>query len=147
MTKPYSSFSKKDYVCAVGYGKTQEEADLNAKVELASLFGLAVDSTISRNVTEATRTTDGKTKDYYSEFFTMDAKTSVKVDNLYGVTIEKRTGKDGSFHSLAVMKKSVTLDYYRAHRESTMASLNSLQTSVMEHMGTIAAVQDAAGNG
>jgi hypothetical protein len=58
---PYSQYPEADYVCAVGRGYSQDEADLDARKELASVFGLAVNSTITRTVAE---TTNLETTDY-----------------------------------------------------------------------------------
>jgi hypothetical protein len=83
---PYSQYPAADYVCAVGRGYSQDEADLDARKELASVFGLAVNSTITRTVAE---TTDLGTTDY-SEYLLSTTQASVNVDNLYGVEIVKR---------------------------------------------------------
>ena len=116
---PYRSYSQDKYICAVGRGYTPEEADLAARKELASLFGMTVQSTVSRTLIETSAEKDGKTSESFGEYFTSTASMSVNADNLYGVEIAKRTvEKDGTCVSLAVMEKKATTDFYLARMKS-----------------------------
>lgn len=144
-SNPYSSYSKNDYVCAVGRGKAQEESDLAARKELASLFGMAVQSTVSRTLIETSTEKDGKSSESFGEYFTSTASVSVNADNLYGVEIAKRlVEKDGSYVSLAVMERRATSDYYMARLKSDGEELEALKLSIPANYGTMRSVRDAA---
>ena len=124
---PYAQYPKADYVGAVGRGYSQDEADLDARKELASVFGLAVNSTITRTVAE---TTDLETTDY-SEYLLSTTQASVNVDNLYGVEIVKRLqAEDGSYRSLAVMEKTATRNSYASLIESDLDEIESIRNGI-----------------
>ena len=142
---PYKAYDEGRYVCAVGKGNTQEEADLAARKELASLFGMGVQSTVSRTVIETSSEKDGATSESYGEYFASNASVSVNADNLYGVEIAKRTTqKDGSIVSLAVMEKKATTDYYLARLKSDGEEIDTLKVSVPTLFGTLSGVSGAA---
>lgn len=142
---PYKAYDEGRYVCAVGKGNTQEEADLAARKELASLFGMVVQSTVSRTVIETSSEKDGKTSESYGEYFVSNASVSVNADNLYGVEIAKRTTeKDGTCVSLAVMEKKATTDYYLARMKSDGEEIDTLKSVVPSLFGTLRGVSSAA---
>ena len=144
ISNPYRGYRQDRYVCAVGKGYTQEEADLAARKELASLFGMAVQSTVTRTIYENSVEKNGKTAESSGEFFMSTASVSVNADNLYGVEIKKRTTeKDGTCVSLAVMEKKATTDYYLARIKSSGEELDALKTSIPTFFGTMRGVQDA----
>ena len=122
-----------------------DEADLAARKELASLFGMAVQSTVSRTIVETSTEKNGNVSEGYGEFFTSTASVTVNADNLYGEEIAKRTvQKDGTCISLAVMDKKTTTDYYMARLKSDGEEIDALRTSITSSMGTMNAVRDAA---
>ena len=143
LSDPYRAYSEDDYVCALGYGKNAAEADLDARRELASLFGMAVQSTVSRTLIETSVVKDGKTSESFGEYFTSNASITVAVDNLFGVEIAKRTtDKYGRFISLAVMERRTTADYCLAKRNSLKNQIEDLSRTIQTNFGTISAVQD-----
>ena len=145
VTDPYRSYAQDKYVCAVGRGYSPEEADLAARRELASLFGMAVQSTVSRTIIETSSEKDGKTSESFGEYFTSTASVSVNADNLYGVEIAKRiVDKDGTCVSLAVMERRATTDYYLARLKSDGEEIEALKASIPSYFGTMRGVKDAA---
>lgn len=142
---PYGYYTQDTYVCAVGRGKTLEESDLAARKELASLFGMAVQSTVSRTLIETSSEKDGKTSESFGEYFTSTASVSVNADNLYGVEIAKHSvEKDGTYVSLAVMERRTTSDYYMAKLKSDGEELDILRATIPANYGTMRGVRDAA---
>ena len=145
ITDPYRSYTQDKYVCAVGRGYSPEEADLAARKELASLFGMTVQSTVSRTLIETSAEKDGKTSESFGEYFTSTASMSVNADNLYGVEIAKRTvEKDGTCVSLAVMEKKATTDFYLARMKSQGDEIEALMASAPSYFGTSRAFVSAS---
>ena len=140
-TNPYKGYDKDRYICAVGRGATSDEADLAARKELASLFGMQVQSTVLRTYMESSVERDGANTEGSSEVFTSMASSTVNVDDLYGVEIAKRTSKDGEHISLAVMERKTTSEYYRSKLDSSLQRLQSLEDDVLENIGTLKALE------
>lgn len=143
VSNPYKGYDKDKYICAVGRGATMEEADLAARKELASLFGMQVQSTISRTYMESSVERDGANTEGSSEIFTSMASSSVNVDDLYGIEIVKRTSNDGEHISLAVMEKRTTAEYYKSKLDSSVQRLQSLEDDVLENLGTLKGLKKA----
>lgn len=145
MTKPYSLYSQDKYVCGVGYGATQAEADQAARKELASLFGMNVQAVTSRVLTDASVDKNGVKEESYSDIFVSSTDISVNMDNLYGVEIAKRSvTKDGRYVSLAVLNRKANIDYYSANISSVKKTLESQKTAAKSGLGALATVQKAA---
>lgn len=142
-TNPYKGYDKGEYLCAVGRGATMEEADLAARKELASLFGMQVQSTVSRTYMETSVERDGANTEGSSEVFTSMASSTVNVEDLYGVEIAKRTSKDGEHISLAVMERKATSEHYRSKLDSSLQRLQSLESDVLGNLGTLKALERA----
>ncbi len=137
VSNPYSKYSRDKYLAAVGYGETADVADLNAKVELASLFGLNVSTVTARTVVE--------TLSDYDENFLIASSSSSNVDNLYGVEIVQRTvGKDGRYVALAVMEKKPTLEYLQGNLGSEEAGVERLYEKVEAGLGTLSGLESAS---
>lgn len=143
MANPYSKFPQADYVCGVGYGKSYEEAELAARKELASQFGMAVQSTVSRTLIETSAEKNGASSESFSEFFSSNSTVSVNVDNLYGVRIEKRGEKDGAFVALAVMEKKATTDYYKGQLDSLKGTIDVQKRNALGKVGTFEGMKAA----
>lgn len=133
---PYSMYSQAEYICAVGYGHNSEEAAINAKRELASLFGMSIDSVTKRNITEDFRDNGISTSETYSESFSSDTQTSISVDNLYGVRIAEEAEIDGRVAALAVMEKVPTIEHYRKELPFMKKALEESEVKVAENAGT-----------
>lgn len=139
---PYKGYDKDRHICAVGHGATADEADLSARKELASLFGMQVKSTVSRTYMESSVERDGANTEGSSEIFASMASSMVNVEDLYGVEIAKRTtSKDGEHISLAVMERKTTSEYYRSKLDSSLQRLQSLEDDVLENIGTLKALE------
>ncbi len=109
-------------------------------MELASVFGLAINSTITRIVAE---TTNLEITDY-SEYLLSTTQASVNVDNLYGVEIVKRVQtKDGSYQSLAVMEKTVTQNRYASLIESDLDEIEAIRNGI-SHDGSFSTLGKAS---
>ncbi len=142
-TNPYKGYDKDRYICAVGSGATAEEADVSARKELASLFGMQVQSTVSRTYMESSVERDGASTEGSSEIFASMVSSMVNVEDLYGVEIAKRTTKDGEHISLAVMERRTTAEYYKSKLDSTFQRLQSIEYDVIENLGTLKALEKA----
>ncbi len=141
---PYSEYQKQDYLCAVGYGKDTIDADLAAKRELASLFGMSVRSTVTSGLLETTSETNGKKTASTDQFFLVDSSISFSVDNLYGVEIVKRTSdKNNLCVSLAVLDRQETYKYYYSLLKSYRKTIDTLEESIVASFGSLKAVQDS----
>ena len=136
VSNPYASYSRDRYIAAVGYGDSADTADLNAKAEMASLFGLRVTSVTARTVTE--------TLSSYDESFMRANAAYTDVDNLYGVEIVKRTvDKDGRHVSLCVMEKKPTLEYLEGNIGSERDAVERLYALVDRTLGTLEGLENA----
>ena len=137
INNPYESYSRDNYVAAVGYGDTSDAADVNAKAELASLFGLRVSTMTVRTVTQSL--TD------YDESFMMSNASYADVDNLYGVEIVKRiVDRDGRYVSLCVMEKTSTIEYLKGNILDKRDAVNRLYSLVDETLGTLECLENAS---
>lgn len=137
VSNPYKEYDGENYVVALGYGETQEEADINAKSELASLFGLHVTTAVTRAVTE--------TLSDYDEVFMKASSQYSDVDNLYGVKIVKRTvSKDKRHISLAVMEKKPTLQYLLGNIESEKKDIERLYSLSNNSFGSLEGLENAS---
>lgn len=144
VTDPYSLYDQRTYLCAVGSGSTSEQADLAARRELASLFGMAVQSNVSRTIYETSLERGNQKVENSGEFFTSTATVSVNAENLYGVEIAQRTIlKDGTCMSLAVMERRTTSDYYLARLESDSKEISDIRDGISSLYGTLRGVSDA----
>lgn len=134
---PYALYPKDKYVCAIGVAADSLEADLNAKKELISLFGLSVKSYTQRIIKEW----EDELESSYEDYFVSSIEVEVDIDDLYGVEIVKRGQNKDKFVSLAVMKKKATQDYYLAQIESMRDELNSFEKRVGENENSFEALQ------
>ncbi len=132
------------YVRATGYGATMDEAELNAKTALASLFGMSVTRDTTRALME-TNTSNSYGEEYsaYGEYFTNISSVIVKADNLYGVQVVDRVkGKDECAVTV-VMERKTTSEYYLAQIESALESIMALESLIPTEIGTMKALEDA----
>ena len=133
---PYSVYSQTEYICAVGYGHNSEEAAINAKRELASLFGMSIESVTKRTLNEELRDNGIAVSETYSELFSSDTETSVSVDNLFGVRIAEETEIDGRTVALAVMERVPTIEHYRKELPFMKQALLDLEQSIADNAAT-----------
>lgn len=133
---PYGSLSREEFLTARGYGPTAEKAELNAKVELASLFGSAVKSVTARTIAE--------NKKGYDESFIKASEIVIDTEDLYGIEIAKTVkGKDGSYTSVAMMDKASAVTVYKAQQADMLDSLKSLEADKPLSDGSLASLEKA----
>lgn len=134
---PYGSLSRDEYLTARGYGPTAEKAELNAKVELASLFGANVKSVVARTIAED--------KSGYSESFIKTSEIVIDTENLYGIEIAKTAmDKDGSYVSVAMMNKEAASARYKAEQSDMLKSLEEYEKDNPAPDGSFASLEKAA---
>lgn len=144
MANPYTEYPADTYVCALGFGDSVASADLNAKAELASLFGIGIRSTISNTIKESSTQRNGNAMNSFSEFFSSESYITVSADNLIGVQIAKRTkDRAGDCVSLAVMERKTTAEYYLSRIQANRSIIDALVTSASLKTGSLTAVLDA----
>lgn len=132
-TSTSNTYSQSEYLIAKGYGMTAEDAQLNAKVELASLFGTNVKSVTARTVTE--------NKDGYDESFIKASEIVIDVEDLYGLEIaETNRDKDGRYTSVAIINKEVASSRYKAEIEGL---LNKIEEVEIEANGSFESLEQA----
>lgn len=133
---PYGSLSRDEFLTARGYGPTAEKAELNAKVELASLFGSAVKSVTARTIAE--------NKKGYDESFIKTSEIVIDTEDLYGIEIAKTVkDKDGGYTSVAVINKASAVTVYKAQQTDMLNSLRSLEDDVPVSDGSFASLEKA----
>lgn len=131
---PYGSLSRDEYLTARGYGPTAEKAELNAKVELASLFGSSVRSVTARTIAE--------NKKGYEESFIKTSELVIDNEDLYGIEIaETVKNKDGSYTSVAMMNRSAALAVYKAEQSDMLNSLNAYAADNPPSDGSFASLE------
>lgn len=138
---PYKNYSESEYICAVGYGYTEEDAAINAKRELVSLFGMSIEAVTSRVLSE-TFVDDGKgVSETYAEAFVAETSTGVSIDNLFGVKIAEKSIVDKKYVALAVMEKEPTINHYRNELPFMRASLDKSLMNLRESFGSFEAIE------
>ncbi|MDD7270849.1 MAG: hypothetical protein PUH25_03095 [Spirochaetales bacterium] len=135
-TSTSNTYSKSEYLTGKGYGMTAEDAQLNAKVELASLFGTNVKSVTARTITE--------NKDGYDESFIKASEIVIDVEDLYGLEIaETKREKDGRYTSVAIINKEVASSRYKAEIENLLNSLIKIEKLPIEANGSFESLEKA----
>lgn len=133
---PYVSLSRDEFLTARGYGPTAEKAELNAKVELASLFGSEVKSVTARTIAE--------NKKGYDDSFIKTFEIVIDTEDMYGIEIAKTVkDKDGSYTSVAVMNRASAATVYKAHQADMLNLLRSLEADKPLSDGSLASLEKA----
>lgn len=132
---PYYGYSKTDYVCAAGFGKTQSEADMNAKKEIAGFFGTTVSSSTEIYASESS---------IYgaSASFSSTASAKVNVDDIVGIEIDKRTKDGNQFISHAVLAKKPALTFYAGRLMNSAMKIADYEQLIMSELGSMYALGD-----
>ena len=141
---PYVDHPKDLYVCAIGYGDTESQADNEARLQLASQFGVSVRSQITNNAQQQVFGTQDNLSERLNQFFSSESSISFGVEKLFGLTIESRTEVDGRIVSLAVMEKRTTADYYFSRLEPTKENISNALNRVVDNIGKLKGVRDSA---
>ena len=144
VTDPYSDYSKDLYICGLGFGETESQADTEAKAQLASMFGLSVSSDVKSSIQQQSFGNDKNLTEHFSQYFSSESSINYSVEKLYGVTIADRTVVDGKCVSLAVMEKRTTADYYLSRLEPTKQNIANAESHARENIGTMKGVRDAS---
>ena len=118
---PMEGCSKALEICASSSGSTMEEADLNAKKSLASIFETKITSKFEVNTTSLSeKDKEELTEQVYS------AVTESIDQVLKSVVIKKRFNQDSSFFSLASLDKSKAAKTVRLDMKSIDDQLDFL---------------------
>ena len=141
---PYVDHLRDFYVCAIGYGDTESQADSEARSQLASQFGVSVRSEITNVTQEQVFGTQDNTTEHINLYFSSESSITFDIEKLYGVTIASRTEADGRIVSLAVMEKRTTADYYLSRLEPTKESIGNAINRIVENTGKLKGVRDSA---
>jgi len=110
-----SSYSKNNYICAVGAGESKEEAEENAKVSLSQIFNTSIKS--------ATVTFDNDTTSSMSSRGYIDTS----VDDLVGVSvINTQVDNNGTFYVRVALDKKIASNKIRSIITPKNNEINSL---------------------
>ena len=132
------------YVCAVGYGETEVQADNDARLQLASSFGMSIKSSVSTALREEMSVTGMDDASSFSKYFSSESSISVNISDLYGVMIADRYESDGGYVSVAVMERRTTADYYNSKLEQTFERIRNEEIRAEGKQGTLEGVETAA---
>ncbi len=139
-----AQYPETDYVRATGYGSTMEEAELNAKTELASLFGLSISTETTRSLVDTyTKDSLGNEAASYSEYFTDASRISVDIDNLYGVKVVEREQGKTECYVTVVMERKMTAEYYLSQIEQNLKVIENLENAINAALGTFSAIDES----
>lgn len=141
---PYADYPETQYICGLGFGETESQADTEAKAQLASMFGMSVSSDVKSSIQQQSFGNDKNLTEHFNQYFSSESSISYNVEKLYGVTIVDRTVVDGKCVSLAVMEKRTTEDYYLSRLEPTKKNIDNVAEHAKENIGTLKGVRDAA---
>ena len=132
---PYSGYSKTDYICAVGFGKNQAEADLEAKKEIAGFFGTSVNS--STELTSSDSSGSG-----FSSSFSSRSSAQVNADDIVGIEIDKRFSEGSQFVSHAILGKKSAITFYAGQIANYITKVTNVQDYIQKDMGSMYAIED-----
>lgn len=132
---PYSGYSKADFICAVGFGKTQAEADMEAKKEIAGFFGTSVSA--NTEVSSSESSSSG-----FSSSFSSKASAQVNADDIVGIEIDKRYSEGKQFVSHAVLEKKSAITFYAGQIMNYITKTTNSEGFIKEDMGSMYALAD-----
>ena len=103
--KPSESFPEKNYITAVGEGRTKTQAEVNAIEKLAAVFGRDISSETKSTSRMVQARADGSVVTAEASGIERDVVQKVNAEDLVGVEI-KDTCKDGkTYYAIAVMNR------------------------------------------
>ena len=144
VSDPYADYPREQFICGLGFGDTEAQADTEAKKQRASMFGMSVSSDISTSTRQQTFGNDQNQTEHFNQYFSSEASITYSIDKLYGVYIANRTVVDGHYVSLAVMEKRTTAEYYLSRLEPTRQSIANAAEHAAENAGTLKGARDAS---
>lgn len=136
LKKAEEIYPDNEYVKALGYGRTQEEADTNALSNLSTIFGAQIETNTVLGTKE--RNKDGETK--HEDFFSSATSISSRIDNLFGITIPERGKDKNGFYSLAILEKKSTIHNSKEKLKDTEKEITNLEKEAYEAIGTLPAI-------
>ncbi|GHT60404.1 hypothetical protein FACS1894109_18010 [Spirochaetia bacterium] len=114
--KPENAFNPAYYICGIGSGSSQEEADANAFANLISYFGQSVESNI-QSVQVYKETINGNSESLQlRDEISSEIKLSSSMNQLIGAKIydrwNERVKQNQRYYAIAVMEKSELIRIY-----------------------------------
>ena len=105
ITMPSKEYPSSEYLTGLGYGQTEEQAEISAIESLASVFGQNITS--SSTATRRMAQVQGNVKTFTGSDaqFSQEIQRKVSIENLIGVRIAERYFDGKRHHALAVMNK------------------------------------------
>ncbi len=130
VVNPYAGYDSAKLICATGYGKTIQDADLDAKAGIAGFFGTSIVAATSTSTMDA-----GNGNNY--DVFTSSAASAINVEDIVGIDIDVRYEmSNGSYVSHAILKKASTMLYYGSQANLYKTRVENLQEMIIESVGT-----------
>ncbi|MBP5519805.1 MAG: hypothetical protein J6X84_04425 [Treponema sp.] len=116
---PYFKISETEYVAAIGVGKTSTDSDRNAATEVARILNQNIES---ETILSQKATNKSDELSYLSNIKTVSALK--EISGLY--ISDRKTLKDGTCVSRALLKKSDAIRHYSLKFNETEDKINSL---------------------
>lgn len=140
---PYYGLDRNTFLAAVGVGNTLDKAEASAKSEIASVFGMSVQTqTVQDSGLSVTNNNGVKSDNYYSNF-TSNKVLSNDLSNLVGVTIREHYQDHGTWYVHATLNKDEMADYYAQLAGVQEAYLRNRCSYVANHLGEWTAYSEA----
>jgi hypothetical protein len=126
--KPENAFNPAYYICGVGSGSSQEEADANAFANLISYFGQSVESNIQSVQAYKERITGNSVSLQIKDEISSETILSSSMNQLIGAKIYDRWKEPAKqkYHAVAVMEKSETIRIYTQLINDNIALIEKL---------------------
>ena len=137
VSNPYFGYSSDDYVCASGFGRTQDEADTEARKEIAGFFGTSVYSNTEMSASESSVTG-------YESSFSSAVHAKVDSDDIVGISIDRRYKENGQYASHAILSRRSACSYYSGQIETYAKKITDASGYVFEDLGSMYALEDLA---
>lgn len=105
VSMPSKAYPTSEYITGLGYGQTEEQAEISAIENLASVFGQNIKSlsTAARHITQVQ--SDVKTVTDSDASFSEKIQRTISIEDLIGVRIAERCLAGKRYYALAVMNK------------------------------------------
>ncbi len=137
---PYSEHPRDAYLCGVGFGVNQSDADIAAKTEIAGFFGTAIDS--ESEVYSYSAESQGSV--YYADSMETKSIQRISENEIAGMEIAARYSDSNGFYALAVLNKRNSSLYYEAKILALQSELVSLKNSILSRGSDLAKMYDYA---
>lgn len=106
ISAPHVEYSPKEFMVAVGHGKTLKDSDLAAVEELAGQFGRDIRSSSVSSSRMKQAQKNGTLENSTDSSISLDVQQKVSMEDLVGIEIREHYQEGKEFYSLAVLEKS-----------------------------------------